>query len=516
MDHLPIILVISVAAAGPMHGAQTKCPRMELGGELFRLWMQRRVTAPGRRLEVQQGLRGAAQFCFCIEGTLGGLHCYFLVCVGCEGGSGLLGFFCFDFCFGIGCLCVLEGCGGGFQETGDFEQAELCVLPLGGQTEIDGVPVDFGFLARPLGDPPDPGGGFGVPGRCGCWRPTWPQGLRGVRVGEASHPGPGGGGSAATRHRRHERKMQQALVAIIDMLLAVIGGIAGDDHPAKHQVAGIRGLLEVLREEPEADDDEGGFLPPPWRKVTFDAEPVVQTFEAPAPMRPVPERRGGGKGGKVDKGAGKAPIAETKGGMHGERASSSSGDRRDKGGKKGGGKQAVPDSGKGRQPAAKAGPDSSKHGKLRQQDWQGTLIDYDKACAQLNSWSGAVVVPVADAEQADALSQMLLGAGTKCSARLLWQDSKGGITAPAVPRRALRFCTLRTGTMSLQASRCRPSGERPALRKRFRPLRPLRSCASSLPKTLSPRTFGVPWPALRGLLFRSGAGAWLLEAPRVL
>ena len=115
--------------------------------------MQRRVTAPGRRLEVQQCLRGAAQFCFCIEGTLGGLHCYFLVCVGCEGGSGLLGFFCFDFCFGIGYLCVLEGCGGGFQETGDFEQAELCVLPLSGQTEIDGVPVDFGFLARPLGDP---------------------------------------------------------------------------------------------------------------------------------------------------------------------------------------------------------------------------------------------------------------------------------------------------------------------------------------------------------------------------
>ena len=306
------------------------------------------------------------------------------------------------------------------------------MLPLGGQTEIDGAPVDFGFLARPLGDPPDPGGGFGAPGRCGCWRPTWPQGLRGVRVGEASHPGPGGGGSAATRHRRHERKMQQALVAIIDMLLAVIGGIAGDDHPAKHQVAGIRGLLEVLREEPEADDDEDGFLPPPWRKVTFDAEPVVQTFEAPGPMKPVPERKGGGKGGKVDKGAGKAPIAEAKGGMHGERASSSSGDRRDKGGKKGGGKQAVPASGKGKQPAAKAGPDSSKHGKLRQQDWQGTLIDYDKACAQLNSLSGAVVVPVADAEQADALSQMLLGAGTKCSARLLWQDSKGGITAPAV------------------------------------------------------------------------------------
>ena len=164
-------------------------------------------------------------------------------------------------------------------------------------------------------------------------------------------------------------------------------------------------------------------------------------------MKPLPEKKGGGKGGKADKGAGKAQIAESKGGKHGERASSSNVDRRDKGGKKGGGKPVVPDSGgKGKQPAAKAGLDLRKHGKLRPQDWQGTLIDYDKACAQLNSLSGAVVVPVADAEQADALSQMFLGAGTKCSARLLWQDAEG----------------------------CRPSGERPALRKRSRPLRPLR------------------------------------------
>ena len=77
-------------------------------------------------------------------------------------------------------------------------------------------------------------------------------------------------------------------------------------------------------------------------------------------------------------------------------------------------------------------PRLTRQGRLRQQDWQGTLIDYDKACAQLHSLSGAVVVTVADAEQADALSQMFLGAGTKCSARLLWQDAEGGITAPAV------------------------------------------------------------------------------------
>ena len=311
MDHLPIILVISVAAAGPMQRAQTKCPRLVFGTDACRFGMQQWGTAPGRRLEWQQCFRGAAQFWTSGEGKLGGFCCYFLVLDGCEGGTALLGLFCFDLSFCMGCLCVLEGCGGSFLETGDFEQVELFVLPLGGQVEFDDVPVDFGFNDRPLGDPPDPGGGRGVPGRCGCWRPAWPHGLRGVRVGEASHPGPGGGGSAATRHRRHERKMQQALVAIIEMLLAVIGGIAGDDHPAKHQVAGIRGLLEVLREEPEDDEDEDDFQPPPWRQVTFDSEPAVQTFEASGPMKPLPQKQGGGKGGKADNGADKA---QTKGG----------------------------------------------------------------------------------------------------------------------------------------------------------------------------------------------------------
>ena len=227
--------------------------------------------------------------------------------------------------------------------------------------------------------------------------------------------------------------MQQALVAIIEMLLTVIGGIAGDDHPAKHQVAGIRGLLEVLREEPEADEDDNGPLPPPWRQVAFAPEPAVQTFEAPGPMRPLPAKKAGGKGGKADQGKGKAQLAGTKGGKQVERTSGSSENRRAAGGKMGGGKPAGRDSGgTGKQPAAKGGLDLPRQGRLRQQDWQGTLIDYDKACAQLRSLSGAVVVTVADAEQADALSQMFLGAGTKCSARLLWQDAEGGITAPAV------------------------------------------------------------------------------------
>ena len=85
---------------------------------------------------------------------------------------------------------VLEGFGAGLLE-GQAVAAEL------GATEGLG------------GIPPDPGGGaWGLL----CWhclRPSWRQGLRGVRVGEASHPGPGGG-AAATEHRRQEHQMQQA------------------------------------------------------------------------------------------------------------------------------------------------------------------------------------------------------------------------------------------------------------------------------------------------------------------
>ena len=237
-----------------------------------------------------------------------------------------------------------------------------------------------------------------------------------------------GGGAAATSNRRHERKVQQALVAIIEMLVAMVGGIAGADHPARAQMAGIRTLLEVLREEPKEDHIKGEYQQPPWRSVTFDDEPAVQTFEASGPLRQLPAKLDGGKGGKADKGKAKGKQAGTKGGID------TRGDGQGKGAKGGGDGKKTPSKhdGKGKRLEDKGGTGQRVSGRFRQQDWQGTVMDYDKVCAQLNSLSGSVVVPVADAEQADALSQMLLGAGSRCTARLLWPDKDGGVTAPVV------------------------------------------------------------------------------------
>ena len=414
-----------MAAAGPVLGAQTKCSQVERLGETLRLRLQQRESVPGSRVDGEQGLHSPIQFWFFFDGSFGGIQGYHLALVGCEGGSLFLGPFCVLLGFGIGYPHVLEGGGGGLAQEGDFEYEALVFL--GGGLLVGSFDLeDFGYIGRPFGDPPDPGGDSGGEQRWWCMRPAWPLGLRGVRVGEASHPGPGGG-AAATSNRRHERKVQQALVAIIEMLVAMIGGIAGADHPARAQMAGIRTLLEVLREEPEEDHIEEEYQPPPWRHVTFDNEPAVQTFEAPGPLRPLPTKPGGGKGGKADKGNAKGKQVGVKGG------SDSRGDGQGKGAAKGGGDRKKAPSkhdGKGKRPDGKGGSGQRAPGKFRQQDWQGTVIDYDKACAQLNSLSGSVVVPVADAEQADALSQM--GAGSKCTARLLWPDNDGGVTAPVV------------------------------------------------------------------------------------
>ena len=400
-----------MAAAGSVLGALTKCSLWERLWLIFRVRLQQGESAPGSRVDGEQGLISSRQF-WIFDGLLGVLQGYLLVLVGCEGGSLNPGFSCVVLCFGIVYPHVLEGCGGGLVQEGDFDfdVIELLVAVCWStasspRTWATLTPLPATLLIREAALKQ-------------CWwcrRPAWPLGLRGVRVGEASRPGPGGG-AAATSNRRHERKVQQALVAIIEMLVAMVGGIAGADHPARAQMAGIRTLLEVLREEPEEDHIEGEYQQPPWRSVTFDDEPAVQTFEASGPLRQLPAKLDGGKGGKADKG--KAKGSDTRG------------DGQGKGAKGGGDGKKTPS--KGKRLEDKGGAGQRVSGRFRQQDWQGTVMDYDKVCAQLNSLSGSVVVPVADAEQADALSQMLLGAGSRCTARLLWPDKDGGVTAPVV------------------------------------------------------------------------------------
>ena len=265
---------------------------------------------------------------------------------------------------------ALEGCVGGVLGHDLLEDFD------GGLTEGQKLLEDFGDIEGPDGDPPDPGGGACGLLRWVCLAPGWRQGLRGVRVGEASHPGPGGG-AAATEHRRQEHRMQQALVSIIELLMTVVASLAGENHPVKQQMAGISGLLGVLRAEQEAGQEEERPRHP-WRQVQFAPEP----HQAEGDLKPLGNRQG---------------QAEPRGWQ---------------------GHWRIPGRG-GRQ-----GQGQERGRKGRQGQGQGGQAD------PANSVAGPVLVWVRDSEQADALSQMLLGAGAKCTARMVWKAATGTLQIP--------------------------------------------------------------------------------------
>ena len=297
-----------------------------------------------------------------------------------------------------------------------------------GQIAEQAVSEELGASEGLGGVPPDPGAGaWGLLRWCCLW-PSWRQGLRGVRVGEASHPGPGGG-AAATEHRRQEHQMQQALVSIIKLLMSVVASLAGDDNPVKQQMAGVRHLLGVLRAGQDSGQEIEQQQPPPWRQVRFEEEPDVSFYQAEGDFKLV-----GVKGGK-----GKTAIEEGKG--KGKSPGKADGKGQGKGAEGKGAKAKAKVGGEGKQgKAAKqsgAKGDFGKQGqtgaqarttarpKLRAQDWHGSILDYDAVCTQLNSVAGPVLIWVRDAEQADAMSQMLLGAGAKCTARMVWKAATG-------------------------------------------------------------------------------------------
>ena len=262
-------------------------------------------------------------------------------------------------------------------------------------------------------------------------RPGWRQGLRGVRVGEASHPGPGGG-AAATANRREEKKVHTALVSIIELLLSIVAGLAGDDHPAKHQVAGIKSLLNILRDTEDDDDEaEPPATAPPWRQITIKDAPQVVPIPAQGAMRPLSGgKKGGGKRSVDgvagdDKGKGKSNKGAAEAKANGKATSNQSG--------KGKGTAQAGNSGGGKTRQAQSNPkDAKKPGMpaLRPKDWSCNIMDYDSACSQLHSLGDTVLITVKDEEQADALMQMLMGASTQCSARMVWRAADGALKAP--------------------------------------------------------------------------------------
>ncbi|CAE7618135.1 unnamed protein product [Symbiodinium sp. CCMP2592] len=96
-----------------------------------------------------------------------------------------------------------------------------------------------------------------------CWWRRRPHsGLLGIRIGEAANPGPGA--ASATANRRREHMTQEALQTIIQLLVAMVAVLAGDNPAIKSQLAGIRNLMTNM---------SGGFadeVGPPARRVSFD------------------------------------------------------------------------------------------------------------------------------------------------------------------------------------------------------------------------------------------------------
>ena len=205
MNHLLIILVISVAAAGSMQGSLTKSSRVGglapgRGGELDPGRLQLRGAVPGSRREATQwehccagfelgveqcGSTHTVQFC----GFMKGGADYF---GGAFVGAGVYLAFCLNFegCYG-GEILVEIGLlkGGPSGISADILDNDLIVGPEGSLAEEQGLLGDYGVLEWLRGDPPDPGEGACGSLRWWCRLPGWRHGLRGVRVGEASWGG---------------------------------------------------------------------------------------------------------------------------------------------------------------------------------------------------------------------------------------------------------------------------------------------------------------------------------------
>ncbi|CAE7337186.1 unnamed protein product [Symbiodinium natans] len=233
-------------------------------------------------------------------------------------------------------------------------------------------------------------------------RPRWRAGLLGVRVGEAANPGPA---ATATEHKRRERKTQGALIAIIELLCTILRQFAGEDPSVSMQIAGVSALLAVLKD----DDDDADDVPPcPPRRAVFAEEPEIQTYEAEGSFKPVRRKSKPAPTGDVQ---GPAPPPQ-KGRGKGKPAADPSTSP-----------SAAGTTGKGKDDAAKT--KDSALPLLRACDWNSEIVGYPAACTRLNSLGGSVLVTVKDAEQADALSQMMMNAGSTCSARMLWRDKDG-------------------------------------------------------------------------------------------
>ena len=263
---------------------------------------------------------------------------------------------------------------------------------------------------------------------CGC-RLKRRVGYRGVRVGEASHPGPASGAATATANKRIERELAQLgegnLAQLLTLLLRLLLQLAGGGSlvNAVKSMAG-NGLSSVLASLLGSNSTSSEGTRPRKRKkkrrvkaasravagnVTSSVAPAVPA-EGPSaqPGGPEPAKGKGAAGISQPKGKG---MGKSKGNTKGK---GSNGAMRDKA-------------------AASSETQPLANACLRPTDWHGTVLLYESLTEQLpKAQSGPLVVHCKDAVQADAAAMMLQGSATKFSATFLWLDREGTVMVPFV------------------------------------------------------------------------------------
>ena len=244
-----------------------------------------------------------------------------------------------------------------------------------------------------------------------CFRMKRLTGYRGVRVGEASHPGPGG---KAAKTRRHAEKSLEDLlqgggaVKLIILLLQIL--LPGGQAKKLEQVLqGLGPLGELLkgggRGEGASDANDGG------RQKRKRKRKRQQRSGGALATSATPSTAGGGQprtqqpAKEEVKGKGKEREVVLKGG---------------EGKGKGGGQ---PTSMTARAPWA-------EHvlPVLKKEDWKGDLVAYDELADYKGE--GPVVVHVKDKEQAEAAGAILLQVAPTVSSTCLWIDGKGTCELP--------------------------------------------------------------------------------------
>ena len=276
--------------------------------------------------------------------------------------------------------------------SGDFEEGDFVFF---GRGKFNGMSFIFGVSHERREKP-------GIPGRMRL------LGLVGIRIGEASHPGPhaGAGGSRRTARRRQERVTGYNGMRVGE---ASNPGPALDSGQLGTLIALIQSLLQILT---QLAAGQGGDLATP-------IETVSRT------VRGLQEQGGKANGKDKGKGGGTAPTSATT-----ARASEGDGWSLVQRGRGKGAAAKGEEKGKGRgSPTPRPAPRQVTSAALRASDWTGKLLTVEELASYQGVGEG-IVIGARDENQALVAEAMVAGGGLQSSVVLAYPHPEGKTRLP--------------------------------------------------------------------------------------